>query len=72
MLRCVASAANEAVDALTLPALHQAAAIERVAQRYARTLNVTARDIQDALQASAANSALGVESEVDNPQQPSE
>ena len=72
MLRCVASAANETVDALALPGLQQGAAIERVAQRYGRTLDVTARDIQDALQASAANAPLGVESEVDNPQQPSE
>ena len=55
VLRCVASAANEAVDALSLPAPQQAAAIERVAQRYARTLDVTARDIQSALQASAAS-----------------
>ncbi len=50
MLRCVASAANEAVDALAQPP----GAIERVAQRYARTLAVTARDIHAALQAGAA------------------
>ncbi len=47
MLRCVASAANEAVEALAAPP--QAGAVERVAQRYARTLAVTARDIHDAL-----------------------
>ena len=62
MLRCVASAANEAVDALALPILQQTAAIERVAQRYARTLNVTARDIQAALHASAG----GTGNEPDN------
>ncbi len=66
MLRCVASAANEAVDALALPALHQAAAIERVAQRYGRALDVTARDLQTALQASAAGAALGGASEHNN------
>lgn len=54
MLRSVASAANEAVDALALPPRQQAAAIERVAQRYARALDIAARDIQAALQASAA------------------
>jgi non-specific serine/threonine protein kinase len=54
VLRTVASAANEAVDALALPAAQQAGAIERVAQRYARVLEVTARDLQAALQASGA------------------
>jgi hypothetical protein len=53
MLRAVASAANEAVDALALPAARQAAAIERVAQRYARVLECTPRDLALALQASA-------------------
>ncbi len=52
VLRCVASAANEAVDAFSLPAAQQAAAIERVAQRYARTLDVASKDIHTALQAS--------------------
>ena len=65
MLRCVASAANEAIDALALPILQQTAAIERVAQRYARTLNVMARDIQAALQASAG----GTGNEPDNDNQ---
>jgi eukaryotic-like serine/threonine-protein kinase len=53
VLRCVASAANEAIDALALPHNQQAAAIERVAQRYGRALDLSARDIQTALQASA-------------------
>lgn len=53
MLRVVASAANEAVDALALPAPRQAAALERVAQRYARVLELTPRDLAAALQASA-------------------
>jgi HD-like signal output (HDOD) protein len=52
MLRTVASAANEAVDALALPAARQAAAIERVALRYARVLAGTPRDLALAVQAS--------------------
>ena len=58
VLRCAASAANEAVDALALPIVQQAAAIERVAQRYARALDVSARDVQAALQASADSGGL--------------
>ena len=54
MLRTVASAANEAVDALSVPAQQQIAAVNRVAQRYARALSITARDLQSALQASAS------------------
>lgn len=54
MLRAVASAANEAIDVLGLPAARQAAAVERVALRYARVLACTPRDLQAALQASAA------------------
>lgn len=53
MLRTVASAANEAVDALLVPAQQQTAAVNRVALRYARALSITARDLQSALQASA-------------------
>ncbi len=53
MLRAVASAANEAVDALSTPAQLQVAAVNRVATRYARVLSTTARDLQSALQASA-------------------
>jgi non-specific serine/threonine protein kinase len=51
-IRTVASAANEAVDALALPNERQASALERVAQRYARTLELTARDLVSALRAS--------------------
>ena len=36
-----------------LPASRQGAAIERVAQRYARTLELTAKDLMTAMQASA-------------------
>ena len=56
-LRALASAANEAVDALALPTARQAAAIERVAKRYARVLDVDARDLTAALHASAAGTA---------------
>jgi eukaryotic-like serine/threonine-protein kinase len=57
VLRALASAANEAVDALALPTARQAAAIERVAKRYARVLEVDARDLTAALHASAAGTA---------------
>ena len=53
MLRALASAANETIDVLALPTARQAAAIERVAKRYARVLDVNARDLMAALQASA-------------------
>ena len=55
MLRVAASAANEAVDAMTqLPAARVSAAVAQVAQRYARVLEVTVRDLQDALQGARA------------------
>jgi len=70
VLRCVASAANEAVDALSLPATLQAGAIQRVAQRYARTLEVTARDIHAALQAGASvASPTEMEADAQEPKQ---
>jgi len=50
MLRTVASAANEAVDAAVLPASKGAAALERVAQRYARALGLSIKDFRSALQ----------------------
>jgi HD-like signal output (HDOD) protein len=55
MLRVAASAANEAVDAMTqLPAARVSAAVAQVAQRYARVLELTVRDLQDALQGARA------------------
>ncbi len=55
MLRAAASAANEAVDAMTLlPAAKVPAALVQVAQRYARVLELTVRDLQDALQGARA------------------
>ncbi len=56
-IRTTASAANEAIDALLLPAERQQGALERVAQRYARVLEFTPRDLTSALQASAAFTA---------------
>lgn len=50
LLRMVASCANEAVDALALPAPRILAGLQRVAQRYGRALGLSLRDIQDALQ----------------------
>lgn len=55
MLRIAASAANEAVDAMTrLPAAKIGAAIVQVAQRYARVLQLSPRDVQEALQGARA------------------
>lgn len=50
MLRLIASAAMEAVDALALPAHQVAGGLQRVVQRYARTLALTLKDLQAALQ----------------------
>jgi non-specific serine/threonine protein kinase len=50
ILRTVASCANEAVDALTLPAPRVVAALHRVVQRYGRLLDIGVRDLQAALQ----------------------
>jgi non-specific serine/threonine protein kinase len=54
-LRVAASAANEAVDAMTqLPAPRIAAALVQVAQRYARVLGVGVKEVQEALEAGRA------------------
>ena len=55
LLRCVASAANETVDA-TRPGAgaRGAAAIGAIAQRYARALQLSERDLRDALAAARA------------------
>jgi hypothetical protein len=57
MLRTVASAANESIDTLALPALQQAAALARVVQRYAKVIELPLRDWAAALQASASATA---------------
>lgn len=60
MLRVVASAANEAVDAMLLPPTKVSAALMNVAQRYARVLELSPRDLQDALQGARATLQTGV------------
>ena len=55
MLRDAASAANEAVDAMTeLPSARVGPALTLVAQRYARVLGATSREIHDALERARA------------------
>jgi len=54
LLRLVASCANEVLEAAALPAQKGMSALQRVAQRYARALDITLKDIQDALQPEAA------------------
>ncbi len=57
VLRMAASAANEAVDAVTLlPPPRVAQGLSQVAQRYARVLDTGVRELQEALQ--AARTAL--------------
>ncbi len=55
MLRCVASCANETIDALALPAQRVQGALQRVAQRYGRVLGVGLRDLQAALEGEPAS-----------------
>ena len=50
LLRIVASAANETVDALELPAAKVPAALNHVVSRFARTLKLTAKILHDAVQ----------------------
>jgi len=49
LLRLVASAANEAVDALAQPAPQVAGAVQRVVQRHGRALAITLKDLNAAL-----------------------
>jgi len=56
MLRLVASCANEVLDAVAMPSRQAIAAVQRVAQRYGRALDITLKDIQDALQPPSAKS----------------
>lgn len=51
ILRATASCANEAVDAMSLPARLRIAALERVAQRYARLLQIGIDELNTALKA---------------------
>ena len=54
MLRLVASCANDVLDAVALAPRQSATALQRVAQRYGRALDITLKDIQDALQPPSA------------------
>jgi non-specific serine/threonine protein kinase len=56
VLRLSASCANEVVDVSALPPAQQASALQRIAQRYARALGITLRDIQLASQGIAPGS----------------
>jgi non-specific serine/threonine protein kinase len=49
-LRLSASAANEAIDALALPPTQVQHGLQRVVQRYGRALDITLKDLQNALQ----------------------
>jgi len=60
LLRSVASCANEAVDALSLPAARVLAALQRVVQRYGRALDLNLRDLQAALQGGNAPAAAPI------------
>lgn len=57
LLRLVASAANESIDALALPQPQVAPALQRVLQRYGRMLNVGGKELQAALADSAKPNA---------------
>lgn len=50
MLRLVGSCANEAIDAMAMPAAKVQQALQRVVQRYGRALEFSLRDLQEALQ----------------------
>jgi eukaryotic-like serine/threonine-protein kinase len=60
MLRTVASCAHETVDATTQPPARVQAALQRVAQRYGRVLNLTLRELQAALQGGGGAAAASV------------
>jgi eukaryotic-like serine/threonine-protein kinase len=65
VLRTTASCANEAIDAMGLPATRIATALQRVAQRYGRALGFGTRHLQNALQRSAGNGHLSL-AEIDD------
>ncbi len=63
-LRIAASCANEAVDAMTLPAKRVQQTLLTVVQRYGRLLAFGLRELQEALQSSGAPAAAAVERRV--------
>jgi non-specific serine/threonine protein kinase len=50
VLRAVGSVGNEAADAMMLPAQQVMPALARIAQRFARPLEITLREVQEAVQ----------------------
>lgn len=58
-IRTAASCANEAVDAMTLPMARIIPALQAVVHRYGRTLNLSLRDLQAALQLVAPGDGAG-------------
>lgn len=60
MLRTVASAANEAIDALELPPTKVPSALTQVAQRYGRLLEIGARELHEAVLGARATIQTGV------------
>lgn len=65
-IRITASCANEAVDAASLPAARAMPALQAVAHRYGRALNLTLRDLQAVLQGLTPN-AVHAEHELPAP-----
>jgi eukaryotic-like serine/threonine-protein kinase len=53
LLRALASCANETIDVLALPAPRQQPALQKVVQRYSRTLGIELRELLAAMAASA-------------------
>lgn len=58
LLRTVASAANEIVDALGLPARHVMPALQRVVQRYGRVLGFGLKELHETLQSHGGSPAF--------------
>jgi non-specific serine/threonine protein kinase len=59
-LRLVASAANEVIDALAMPAPQVMQGLQHVVQRYGRALNLTLKDLQATLQETATTTRARV------------
>jgi non-specific serine/threonine protein kinase len=66
MLRLSASCGNEVIDALARPAHQQASALQRVAQRYARVLGISLKDVQMAAQGQPPEPPSGQEARATN------
>jgi hypothetical protein len=60
LLRWTASCANDLLDLAGLPPREQSMALQRLAQRYARGLKLTLRDLQEALIGSAGTTTAEV------------